>query len=187
MAQQPRPPSKVISSTSQTVQPRIQWKNQVQFRHDLFKLELAKMRKNVSWKRQRPELVDAEHVHFFHSHTSTGTAQKYCVTVGGHFHEVKTSIDQDGNMTATCGPALRKVDKKLSNGTIKTLIEEITYQHEEFGDMGDNHTHNVIYLASEIMSPQKVQQMQNNNANYVNEHVTAAPTETIQEIPQADS
>lgn len=153
------------------VQPKIQWKNQRAFRHDLFKLELAKMKKNTSWIKARPNLIDAEHVHFYHSHSSSGTAQKYSVSVGGHFHEITPFIDSEGNLAAKCGPALRKVDKKLSNGTTKTIIEPIVYRHEEEGEMRDDHTHEITYMASETMSPQKVKQIQQSNAQGVSSMV----------------
>lgn len=170
------------------VQPKVQWKNQRTFRHDLFKLEVAMMQKNVSWRKKRPELVEIEHAHFFHSHSSSGTPQKYCAAVGGHFHEITTAVDQNGNIVAKCGPALRKVDKRLSNGTTKTEIEEIIYNHEERKiPIVDDHTHDMTYVGSEQMSPQKIKQIQTANAEGVSEFMQQAPVQQEPTLAESDA
>ena len=182
-----RPVSDIASTSIQSkpVQPKVQWRSAVSFRHDLFKLGLAVMRKNVSWKKFRPELVPMEHTHFFHTHSSSGTKQEHSVPVGGHFHKVEVFVNPDGSMGGKCGPALRKVDKKLSNGVVKTSIELVKFSHEEQGDLQDDHTHEVLYLGSEMINPQKVKDIQSKNANYVMEHSTTT-VESSQESDLTD-
>ena len=99
--------------------------------HDLFKLELSYMKKNVGTA-DRPRLENMEHVHHYHTYDSYGKPQEYCSSVGGHTHKMEIYTDEEGNLKAKCGPAIRKFKKYTK--------EEVPFT--------DNHTHDAVYLDS---------------------------------------
>ena len=140
-----------------TSNPNIIWKSNQEFRHDLFKLELSRMKKNMSYKENRPIIEEIEHCHFFHSITNKGTRNDFCQPVGGHFHKVETSIDDEGNVVAKCGPPLKKETVRLKTGKYIKKIMSIEYPsvNENTGEernIIDDHTHSVVYLNSEMVS-----------------------------------
>lgn len=129
--------------------------DQLSFVHDLFKAELSTMKKNVSFSAGSPQIEEVEHVHFYHSHDSSGTPQKYTSAIGGHFHEIiHTVIDKKtGETKASCGPALRHTYKKFKNGKGKKVVDSIQYHNEENDTyIKDNHTHELTYMRSEEIS-----------------------------------
>lgn len=151
------------SATQQTIKPKIFYKNNRGFRHDLFKCELEDFSKNVSWQKGIVDIKKVEHVHFFHSHNSQGVVQKYSNAVGAHFHEIKTWVSEDGEMKAECGPPLRKVLKRLKNNLMKSVIENVSWSDSDDGIVLDNHKHKVTYLGSENIDPMKIKQIQQEN------------------------
>lgn len=139
--------------------PKFKWKGTTEFRHDLFKLELSHFKKNISYQKYTPQLHDVEHVHFYHSHDSKGRPQKYCSAVGGHFHEMTVEVTPSGDLVAKSGPALKHVVKRQKNGKPKTLIEKVTfYDGDEDNKFFDEHTHEVMYLESDMLSEEKLKQ-----------------------------
>lgn len=122
-------------------QPKRQMKGSKEVYHDLFKLRPAPMKKilgvpNERLLRTNPDavrMVDVEHCHFFHSVDSNGRPQKYSSSIGSHCHEVKITLDENGDFIAECGPPLRK----FGNSRV------------EIKGSYDNHTHEVIYIESE--------------------------------------
>ena len=134
-------------------------RHQISFEHDLFKLSVATFKRNVSYKYLQPEIIEAEHVHFFHSKNSKGAPQKYCHAVGGHFHEV--TVDWDTGK-ATCGPALTRRTIKIPNtsrsitriGTVKW--DAINMDTGDQSEIVDDHTHEVEYIRTEVISEQTV-------------------------------
>lgn len=167
-------------------EPHIVFRDQMSVRLDRFKLHVANMKKNTSWDRKRPQIVDMEHAHFFLSKNEYGQAQKYCSPIGGHFHEligITTEmvpvLDEDGKPTeetrptlvAKFGPALRNEYIKRSDGTMKKVIRPVTFNilvetedGEEQRKLADAHTHEAIYLHSEAFDPQKKKAIQSANA-----------------------
>ena len=111
-------------------------------KHDLFKLDIAKMKKLVGPDGDK-EYRDVEHVHFFHTVDSNGIKQTYCSSVGGHFHEIKIIYNNNNEIIlAECvsGPLkFVKRKDKLKNKWIKALV-----QVNEF----DNHKHDLLYIQS---------------------------------------
>lgn len=98
--------------------------------HHLFKLAVAKMKKNISWKYRQPETVEIEHVHFYHSVNDT-TLQKnrFCSPVGGHFHEIILDINENGDIVgAKCGPAVHYATKKVGGGNTVRRLERIKWE-----------------------------------------------------------
>lgn len=134
------------------------YKHQLTFRHDLFKADVAKMKKNVSYTFGHPRIEEIEHVHHYHSHNSFGKPQKYTNTVGGHFHEV--TFDPQTNKIS-CGPPLQSKSKKLKTGRIKQVIETVQFYDEMSDAEGradyivDKHTHEMVYKFSEELSPKQ--------------------------------
>ncbi len=109
--------------------------------HDLYKLEIAMLKRNASYNDAQPIWESVEHVHFFHSIDSRGRAQNLTNKVGNHMHQI--TIDENGK--AKCGPAIREIKVKQRGGRVITKYEAIR---------DDNHTHEVTYKFSEKVKPQ---------------------------------
>jgi len=124
--------------------PRI-YKGTQEVDHDLFKLEVAKMRRNVSYT-DEPEIVSIEHVHIFHTVDSNGRAQDACGPVGGHFHEIIVKRDTKGVPTLVVGQPRKYVREKKRGRLVRVAVPiPIDADGEEF----DTHTHTFTYLGSE--------------------------------------
>jgi hypothetical protein len=122
------------------------YKNQIEFDHDLYKLEVSHFLKNTAIDGQRPEYVKAEHVHFFHTVNSSGKTQIYSTPVGGHFHKMKVIHEKGKAPRVVCdsGP-LKFVTTKNEYGERKKITEAL--------NKADTHTHDVIYLKSDKLKP----------------------------------
>lgn len=135
--------------------PKLTYKGTQKFRHDLFRLEPKSLLRNKSFKAKEVKLESISHTHFFHTFDSNGKPQQYSTPTGGHFHEVKWEVGADGELVATCGPALRTVYEKRGSMQRKKVVRvkwENQYD-ENLPDMvEDNHTHDVTYLWSEELS-----------------------------------
>lgn len=153
---------------------------QVQIHH-LMKAELAKFKKNRSWKKDQPEIIDVEHVHFFHTINSTGKAQKFTAAVGGHFHEVEWSIDsRTGEPVAKCGPPLKRVAVPGPDGLVEYENRPIEW-YDKVGKMGkrgttivDNHTHPMSYLGSDEISADQIRATQTANRTALHDGMQVA-------------
>lgn len=168
--------SRLNSKASSQLKTKLSWKGSREFRHDLFKLELATMRKNTSYKKFHPALEPVPHVHFFHSHDMKGRENIHCQAVGGHFHEVTSEWGEEPDGTpfiksTKCGPALRQVQKRTRGGKMKTVIEPVKWamgdaaiddsdEDSVTGYETDEHTHKVVYHGSELISPERIRQSQ---------------------------
>lgn len=140
------------------VKPKLLFKEESQVIHHCWRLNVEKMKKNLSWRKGEVIIDQIEHCHYFHSINSLGMHQTKSNDVGGHFHEVKWEINDEGYPVATCGPALRKVHKKLANGKLKTIIEPIKFWDAEKDKwIEDNHTHECEYKHSNKISMGKAQ------------------------------
>lgn len=134
-------------------------RNEREYTHDLFKLKVSNMKRNVSYKWRSPKIQDAEHCHFFHSiNDTTFQPNKRCSPVGNHFHEViESGVDSEGRPMVKFGPPMRMVNKTLPNGEVVRYAEPVTW--EAYGAKGevvhitDEHSHDVEYLGSENFSP----------------------------------
>lgn len=117
--------------------------------HDLFKLRIATMRKNVSWT-DKADIQLIEHVHMFHTVDSSGKKLTACGQVGGHHHDVEViGTGPDGvPQLKVSGP--RKYVRHRKLGKISVPLSEL-------GDEdGDFHTHKVDYLGSEKIQIRQV-------------------------------
>lgn len=146
------------------VEPKLKFKGQTEFRHDLFKASVQKMKKNTSFVFGRPSILELEHTHVFHSYDSKGRPQKFTSTTGGHFHEIQHGVDDEGNVYAKCGPALQTVVRKGSGGRQIKKIGPIVWKDvDNEVEINDNHTHQMTYISSEFLTEQIIGEMQNRN------------------------
>lgn len=138
-----------------------------EFRHDLFKAEVSKFKKNLSWKKGEVRIDLVEHVHHFHSRNSAGKQQLYTNSVGNHFHKV-TLQEVDGQLIAKCGPPLRKV-LVGPPGRQKSVIQRVSWLgwddlNNKDKEYIDDHVHEMTYMHSEILSPSKIKRIQSQTA-----------------------
>lgn len=102
--------------------------------HDLYTLEVAEPKRNISWNKN-PDWEKIPHKHFFHTVDSDGKKQKYSTAANGHVHEIVVKgVDEDGKPIVECGPA-----KVISRKRVFNLDESKFEQH----------THEVSYRKSE--------------------------------------
>ena len=129
--------------------------------HDLFKLKVASMKKNMMWHPIDPaDYVSIEHVHFFHTYDSAGKKQIHSTSVGGHFHIMEIEEQGDGLppvLKCASGPKkyVRRKNKYGKNKYEKVIVDVNPI---------DNHTHEVVYLQS---NEQKVRKMNEEAAKLI--------------------
>lgn len=148
-----------------TVKPNFKIRSAQSIFHHLFKALPAKFMKDLSFGDQEMRLDFIEHVHHYHNVNSMGHAQKYCTTIGGHFHEVTWSLDpKTGEPIAKCGPAMKKLVKNSPRGT-KTTIEPLKFFNKDEGKwITDPHTHEMEYRGTDELSTANIQEIQRQNA-----------------------
>lgn len=117
-----------------------------QIDHDLYKMKVTNMLKNMSWT-EEPDLHKVKHEHWFHTVDSNGTKQKYSSMVGGHFHEMTVTPQKSGPPIVKCGPAVKEI-KVLQKG--KWVKKLVPYMDE------DNHTHDVEYIKSDKITARQI-------------------------------
>ena len=116
------------------------YKNSQNIDHDLFKLQVSFMKKNVAGDHQEPNYQDVEHTHFFHTVDSLGIPQEYCTPIGGHFHQMTVIPGAEGKTPKViAGPPLKWVSQKRNKRTIRVAVE----LNE------DHHTHPIAYVESQ--------------------------------------
>jgi len=153
----------IKSSQSKASKPEVIYKGQRELEHHLFRLKIAKLKKNTSYKLLRPSLHDVEHTHFWHSISEKGTTNVYCAPVAGHFHKVevdfdKWNTDKTGPLV-TVGPPLHFKRFRLKGGNKRMVkrIVPIAFESEnssnaEITIIEDKHTHEAEYLETERIS-----------------------------------
>lgn len=107
------------------------YKGDIEVDHDMFKLEVAILKKNVAFEDGAETIVPIEHCHIYHTFDSRGKKMLECNAVGGHKHTVDVSVDKDGNLSAVVGPAIG-------------------------GTLSDRHTHKASYIRSEKITVKQV-------------------------------
>ena len=125
--------------------------NQLTFKTDLFKLEVADCHMNKSWVEGHAELEAVEHVHFFHTYDSDGRKMNRSNIVAGHFHEIEFEEMDDGKpvkIKSVSGP-MREVKRKKGLKFIK--VAEPVHSILE-----DTHTHKIKYRRSEEVTARQI-------------------------------
>lgn len=149
--------------SAEQAQPNVFMRGAKEFRHDLYKSDVGTMKRNTSFQKGVIKIVELEHSHTYHSHNSQGQPQQYSSHVGGHFHEITTAVDSQGNLIAKCGPALREVFRKTPHGQ-KRRKERVKWNHsgpDSDEVIEDNHRHEFAYQGSEMLSDAKIRGIQN--------------------------
>lgn len=156
------------AQASPAAQPQFKFRSQQTIFHHLFKAEIAKFLKDLSFGQESMRIDEIAHVHHFHNVNSMGHAQKYTTTVGGHFHEVTWTVDPTtGYPVAKCGPAMKKLTKNTPRGS-KTTVEPMKFYNKDHDQwVADNHTHDMTYLGTDELSTATVQQTQQKNAEMI--------------------
>jgi hypothetical protein len=168
----------------ESVEPKIKIRSQQAVHHHLFKAQIAKMKKNISFTPGQPDIRDVEHVHFFHSVNSLAMPQTHTSEVGGHFHEVTWETNANGDLVAKCGPPLKRISKKGRNGQSQTKIVPVKWQNlikENDQDpdwVEDNHLHQMTYEGSDLISSAKIQEVQKQQAKLFQQKQTLPKPDT---------
>ncbi len=132
---------------------------------DVFKLKVASRLFNMAWKTYRPQLIEQEHCHFYRSVNDQGVTNEYSTAIGGHFHKIEVEWNPDGTLKRTfCGPPLHKAQVTMPGSKRKvTRITQIYFEKEtENGEVvriEDNHSHEMDYIHTDEISPQKREAM----------------------------
>lgn len=113
------------------VTPKRKYVGDRQIDHDLFKLDVAQTRKNISFQPDKPLWEGVDHAHFYHNVNSDGKSQTFCVSTAGHFHKVTVSLNDEGEFVAECGPPMVKSKGKAVPYKNDKHIHEITYVRSE--------------------------------------------------------
>lgn len=120
-------------------------------RHRLFKLLPSVLKRNISYKYRKPDLVNVEHVHFFHTINDTTLQDNIKSSpMGGHFHECHVEYNNEGEVTGVkVGKPMRKFHRVLPNGEYVEGVEQVSF--EEYDMEGnitkrqDEHSHEIEY------------------------------------------
>lgn len=139
--------------TAESTQQQRAYKGTQVVDHDLFKLEAAKMKKNVSYTEELMiELFD--HCHMFHTVDSNGKKLDVSSPVGGHFHPIKVTRSESGVPEITVGPPHKFVMKKRNGRKVKVAVPVSFGSVDDEGSerVLDDHTHRATYLGSEKVS-----------------------------------
>lgn len=119
--------------------------------HDLFKLTVATCRKNTSFKPGELQLMDAEHVHIFHTVDSHGITQINATPTGGHTHKMEVTKDEKGEIeNVVCGEAIQQLEKRSPRGQVTNYFGPVELGEDKSGELQyDKHVHPVVYVRSE--------------------------------------
>ena len=158
------------SVKGQPLVPRIFSRDSIEHHIHTFKTTVSQMTKNRSWQKTvfTPEKI--EHCHIYHSHSERGQSNKHTTATGGHFHEVEVIYGEGGAIeTVKCGPPLKRIEKQVGN-TVKTFIRPVEWKVRDAEDpeqgwttFKDEHTHEFLYLGSEVFSNHKKKEIMEAN------------------------
>lgn len=154
----------VIKKTA--IAPKIQYRENIEVDHHLFKSTLANCLKGDKYGPLKIKSI--EHVHFFHTVNSNGQPQQYTSPVAGHVHQIKWGVDSEGNLVAECGPALRKVTRVGKNGVTRSNYEPVKVTNYDAVDgepdiIPDDHKHKMVYMGSDRLSKAKIDSIKRSN------------------------
>jgi len=144
MAKKQSKESQVITSDARI------YKNELQIKSDLFKLEVANCNLNKGWN-DAINLESVEHVHFFHTYDSDGKKLQRTNAVAGHFHVIEYE-EQGPNkpvkIISVSGP-MREVKRRI-RGKWQKVVEAID------SGLEDSHSHDITYRRTENVKMREV-------------------------------
>lgn len=131
--------------------------NEMIIDHDLYRLKLTNMKKNLAWEKNVYDMTSVPHEHFFHTVDSSGKQQTRSNMVGGHFH-VMTIIPQPGGAPpiVKCGPAVKEIKRLINKRMVKKLEPALRYTDDNGNSMADDHVHSVGYERSNRLAARKI-------------------------------
>jgi hypothetical protein len=181
------------STESTQVEPKIKLRSQKAIHHHLFKALVARMKKNIAWRKGQPDIREVEHVHFFHTVNSFGMDQEHTNEVGGHFHAVTWSVGDDGELRAVCGPALKKISKRGRDGYPVTKIVPVQWENkfkedeDESDFVTDTHTHVMSYEGSDVITSSQIKQIAKQSEKFKQQQAAKAALPKPEEVGLVDN
>jgi len=166
---QPRPAAQAAAPAPSMQLQAPRFRNEVSFRHDVFKTDVQKCIRNTSFKALHLERVDVDHVHIYHSHSNQGKKLSRTGQAVGHWHDVEHYVcPKTGATSAKCGPAMHKIQKVSKTGMVYEVTEQVSFEIEVTSGPNagqtmrvvDNHTHELHYVGSEQLSQKGIQEAQ---------------------------
>lgn len=149
-------PTQAPSQSSAVPAQRL-YADEVVIDHDLYKLKVASMKKNVAYLPNTYDVQNVLHEHFFHTVDSSGTKQKNSNLVGSHFHQMTVVHQPNGAPPIVkCGPAVKEVKKIINGRAVKVIEPCLRYPDERGNLLTDDHTHEVEYVRSNKIPIRKV-------------------------------
>lgn len=130
--------------------------------HDLYKLQVAPMMKNMAMDAEdgvevSPEFIKLEHCHIYHTVDSKGQPQTQCSPIGGHFHiiEVVTPGDGENPPVLKCSGPKKYVRDRITKKK-RIVPYEKDYADHNGRTFTDDHTHEITYVSSEEFKPRQI-------------------------------
>lgn len=127
--------------------PQRKYKDQLEFEHDLFELQVADVFKNMSWNKKK-EWERFPHKHFFHTFDSDGRKLIRSTAALGHYHKMEVTDQGEGEPpVVVCGPAF--IDRMMADddGVYRKTAIELTGK--------EAHTHELEYRYSDKLKARK--------------------------------
>jgi hypothetical protein len=126
------------------------YKGTEQVDHDLFKLENAFLKRDLSYGGDAPLIDHITHSHHFHTVDSNGKKLDTSTSVGGHFHPVNVRMSESGVPEISVGAPMKWVARMQGKRRVKVMTAVAFDGLDDDGNpIVDNHTHKVSYLGSE--------------------------------------
>jgi hypothetical protein len=169
--QQQRPATKTTTTPPRNVDGGIKVKGNRKVWHHLFKSDVQKMMKNVSFKKDQPQIQELEHTHVFHTINSQFKPQTTTQIVAGHFHEVQWAQLADGTPVVKSVSGPKRYAYITRGGRQRRVIQDVKWTDAASDDrdamLVDKHTHQFQYIHSEELSEANIRSLQQGNAHAI--------------------
>lgn len=156
-----------VAKAASEVKPQIFARGAKEFRSDLFKGDVRKLKKNVAIAKGEVQLIEVDHSHVARTLDSQGRVLEYCSPMGGHVHKITPYMDPvTGELKLQCGPPLKEKFIKTPRGQKRKKVEIAFYDAANADDEGnprvirDSHVHVFTYQGSDQLSNQRIKEMQ---------------------------
>lgn len=146
-----QPKAEGLSKTPPKSGGNVRFRNQQTVEHHLFKAEVAVAKRNRSYQKGVVKLVDIDHAHFFHTVDSRGRQQTRTTSTNGHYHYIEWGYDDNGDLVAKCGPAMREYTE-LKRGRTRRKEKPVSWiDDRDDGEVTvvDKHVHDMTYMGSD--------------------------------------
>lgn len=161
------PKTKLSPSNPVTTPSGIRVKGQRKVWHHLFKSDVQKMKKNVSFKKGQPKIEELDHTHVFHNINSQFKPQTITQISCGHFHEVKWEMKNGVPVITHVGPPMRYGYVQRPAGQKRVAQKVAWFDGNEEKEIVDNHRHTFAYIHSEELSEETLRNVQHDTAQAI--------------------